>query len=257
MNIHKNACLTPKGREAMARSVLEGEAGFAVGTVFALSALRRMMEAAVASRPRWVEMAERALNSGGHLSGITSGLEGINAKVGGLHKSDLIILAGRPALAQVVHLRAVRGQRQERQFGYLLVWVIVMANLIVDAVRPEQTGVATGMNTVMRSLGGSVGAQIGAHAFVGMYTSLTQDVPPFLTIAGNPTSPYGINAEGLKRRGFPPEAITALKRAYKSLYKSGLSLADARAELARQAEASREIQPLVDFLAASTRGIIR
>ncbi len=47
-----------------------------------------------------VEMAEKALNSGGHLSGITTGLEGINAKVGGLHKSDLVILAGRPGMGK-------------------------------------------------------------------------------------------------------------------------------------------------------------
>ena len=110
-------------------------------------------------------------------------------------------------------------------------------------------------------LGGFVGVhqfvKIGAHVMAGISSVITQDVPPFLTVAGHPCAPYGINAEGLKRRGFSPEAITALKRAYKSLYKSGLSLAEARAELARQAEGTRELEPLVAFLAASTRGIIR
>jgi UDP-N-acetylglucosamine acyltransferase len=69
--------------------------------------------------------------------------------------------------------------------------------------------------------------------------------------------PYGINAEGLKRRGFTGPTITRLKRAYKTLYKSGLTLGEARRELARQVAECPEIQSLVDFLADSKRGIIR
>ena len=110
-------------------------------------------------------------------------------------------------------------------------------------------------------LGGFVGVhqfvKVGAHVMAGIASVVTRDVPPFVTIAGNPTAPFGINSEGLKRRGFAPEAIAALKRAYRTLYKGGLSLADAKAELARQAAESPEVRALVDFLAASTRGIIR
>ena len=84
-----------------------------------------------------------------------------------------------------------------------------------------------------------------------------RDVPPFITIAGNPTAPFGINAEGLKRRGFSPESIAALKRAYKTLYKSGLSLAEARAELEKQSAGAPEVGVLAEFLARSTRGILR
>jgi UDP-N-acetylglucosamine acyltransferase len=91
----------------------------------------------------------------------------------------------------------------------------------------------------------------------GIAAVVTQDVPPFLTIAGNPTAPFGINSEGLKRRGFTPEAIAALKRAYRTLYKSGLSLAEARAQLESQAAEEPGVQPLVEFLAQSTRGILR
>ena len=91
----------------------------------------------------------------------------------------------------------------------------------------------------------------------GIASVVTQDVPPFITIAGQPCAPHGINAEGLKRRGFTPEAIAALKRAYRSLYKSGLTFAEARAELERQAVQSPEVRPLVEFLAGSTRGIVR
>jgi UDP-N-acetylglucosamine acyltransferase len=111
------------------------------------------------------------------------------------------------------------------------------------------------------TLGGFVGVhqfvKIGAHVMAGVSSVVLQDVPPFVTIAGNPCATYGINSEGLKRRGFTAEGITALKRAYKTLYKSGLSLADARAELEKQAGESPEIRPLVEFIVHSTRGILR
>jgi UDP-N-acetylglucosamine acyltransferase len=84
-----------------------------------------------------------------------------------------------------------------------------------------------------------------------------QDVPPFLTVAGNPLAPHGVNSEGLKRRGFSPEALSGLKRAYKILYKSGLSLSDAHVAIAALAEAQPELKPLADFLAVSGRGIVR
>jgi UDP-N-acetylglucosamine acyltransferase len=78
-----------------------------------------------------------------------------------------------------------------------------------------------------------------------------------VTVAGQPFAPHGLNSEGLKRRGFTPEALAALKRAYRTLYKSGLSFAEARAELERQSQEAPEVNALVDFLASSTRGIVR
>jgi UDP-N-acetylglucosamine acyltransferase len=98
---------------------------------------------------------------------------------------------------------------------------------------------------------------IGAHAFTGMGTFLPQDLPPYVMSAGNPAKPYGLNSEGLKRRGFSAEAVTILKRAYKTLYRSGLSLEEAKGELEAQAVKHPEVRPLVDFLASSTRGILR
>jgi UDP-N-acetylglucosamine acyltransferase len=69
--------------------------------------------------------------------------------------------------------------------------------------------------------------------------------------------PYGINKEGLKRRGFSSETIQNLKRAYKTLYRKGLSLEDAVADLKKQVAACPEVQQIVDFLERSKRGIIR
>ena len=99
--------------------------------------------------------------------------------------------------------------------------------------------------------------RIGAHAMTGFQTRLSQDLPPYVTAADNPAVAHGINSEGLKRRGFSGESIIAIKRAYKTLYRSGLSLEDARAALQTQAQEHPEVQPMVDFITAATRGIIR
>jgi UDP-N-acetylglucosamine acyltransferase len=98
---------------------------------------------------------------------------------------------------------------------------------------------------------------IGAHAFTGMGTYLPQDLPPYVTAAGNMARPYGINSEGLKRRGFAPQTINALKRAYRTLYRSGLALEEARRELEAQAREVPEVGEILRFLAGSKRGLIR
>jgi UDP-N-acetylglucosamine acyltransferase len=98
---------------------------------------------------------------------------------------------------------------------------------------------------------------IGAHAFTGMGTYLPQDLPPFVMAAGNMAQPHGINKEGLKRRGFSPETLRGLKNAYRTLYRSGLSLEDAKKELQSQAASCAPVQDILDFLARSQRGIIR
>jgi UDP-N-acetylglucosamine acyltransferase len=98
---------------------------------------------------------------------------------------------------------------------------------------------------------------VGAHAFTGMGTYLPQDLPPFVTAAGNMARPYGINKEGLKRRGFSVEAIEGLKRAYRTLYRKGLALEEARRELEAQAAQCAPVRDIVEFLSKSKRGIIR
>lgn len=110
-------------------------------------------------------------------------------------------------------------------------------------------------------LGGYTGVhqfcRIGAHTMTAVGTVVLQDIPPFVMAAGNTASPFGINAEGLKRRGFSPEELMALKRAYRTLYKSGFTLDEARSKLEDEVKAHPEIQPILDFLAVSKRGIIR
>ncbi len=98
---------------------------------------------------------------------------------------------------------------------------------------------------------------IGAHAFTGMGSYLPQDLPPYVMAAGNTARPYGINGEGLKRRGFSAAAISGIKAAYRSLYRSGLSLEEARRALEAQAAACPEVVPMLDFLAGAKRGLLR
>ncbi|MBI4195920.1 MAG: acyl-ACP--UDP-N-acetylglucosamine O-acyltransferase [Betaproteobacteria bacterium] len=99
--------------------------------------------------------------------------------------------------------------------------------------------------------------RIGAHSITGMGSIVLQDIPPYVTASGNSARPYGLNAEGLRRRGFAAGTVTKLRRAYKTLYKSGLTLMQAKQELERQLVTCPEIRALLDFLAVSTRGIIR
>jgi UDP-N-acetylglucosamine acyltransferase len=99
--------------------------------------------------------------------------------------------------------------------------------------------------------------RIGAHAFTGMGSAMSQDVPPYVTAAGNLARPFGLNTNGLKRRGFSEASLGALKRAYRTLYRSGLGLDEAKEQLAEQARDCAEVRTLLEFVAGSKRGIIR
>jgi UDP-N-acetylglucosamine acyltransferase len=118
--------------------------------------------------------------------------------------------------------------------------------------------------------------KVGAHAMTGTGTILLHDVPPYVLATGNPSAPHGLNTEGLKRRGFEPDTVAMLRRAYRTLYRSELTLAQARERLeaeladlgAQQAAAGAALPPpalaapdalrlLTGFLARVERGIVR
>ena len=103
--------------------------------------------------------------------------------------------------------------------------------------------------------------KIGAHAMAGMATALSQDVPPYAMVNGNPAQARGINVEGLRRRGFSGERIGAIKQMHRLLYRQGLTLEEARKAidgLAQGApEAADDVALMSGFLAQSTRGIVR
>ena len=110
-------------------------------------------------------------------------------------------------------------------------------------------------------LGGFTGihqfCRVGAHCMTGIATISFKDIPPYLLVAGNTAVPHGLNVRGLKRRGFSAAAVDALKRAYKSVYRAGLTLEQALAEIAPLASAHAEVRHFAEFIRASERGIIR
>jgi len=99
--------------------------------------------------------------------------------------------------------------------------------------------------------------RIGAHAFIGMGCLINGDVPPFVMVATEYGRPRGINAEGLKRRGFDSARINAIKRAYRTLYMGNRSFDEARRELAEQASGSEDVAAMVDFIEHSERALVR
>jgi UDP-N-acetylglucosamine acyltransferase len=99
--------------------------------------------------------------------------------------------------------------------------------------------------------------KVGAHAFIANNAAVTRDVPPYIMAVGQPAAAHSVNSEGLKRRGFTPEQIRNLRNAFRLLYRSGLKLADATAQLAAIAEEQPEVRAIVEFLPRSTRSIVR
>jgi UDP-N-acetylglucosamine acyltransferase len=103
--------------------------------------------------------------------------------------------------------------------------------------------------------------KIGAHVMTGFQSHVSQDVPPFMTVSGNPLSVHGYNAEGLRRRGFSRERIALVKQMHKLLYRDGLTLDAAKAAIGALKGTveggDADVAELLDFLAVSTRGIVR
>jgi UDP-N-acetylglucosamine acyltransferase len=110
------------------------------------------------------------------------------------------------------------------------------------------------------TLGGFSGVhqfcRVGAHAFMGGATVATRDVAPFSLTVGNRAHFFGLNLIGLRRRGFSPEAIAALRQAYRLLVQGGLPMAEALRSLEADGPHTAEVRAVVEFLRSSTRGVI-
>lgn len=110
-------------------------------------------------------------------------------------------------------------------------------------------------------LGGMSGVHqfchIGAHSFIAANALVLKDVPPYVMASGQPTKPFGLNSEGLKRRGFDKDVILQIKRAYKEVYRKGLSAEEAVAQINKASPDTPEVKLFSDFIENSSRGIIR
>ena len=151
-------------------------------------------------------------------------------------------------------------------------WIMAYAHVAHDCRVGDHCIIANGVTLGGHAqigdwviLGGLTGihqfVRIGEHAMTGGGTILLQDLPPFVICNGNPSAAHGLNTEGLKRRGFALDAIAALRRAYKAIYKEGLTAAAACAQVESLAEAAPEaaahLRRLAEFVRSSTRGIVR
>jgi UDP-N-acetylglucosamine acyltransferase len=99
--------------------------------------------------------------------------------------------------------------------------------------------------------------KVGAHCFLAHNAAVTRDVPPYVMAVGRPAVPHSVNSVGLQRRGFTPGQILNIRRAYRLLYRSGLKLQVAIAELEKIAATQAEIRPFVEFIKRSERSIVR
>jgi UDP-N-acetylglucosamine acyltransferase len=151
-------------------------------------------------------------------------------------------------------------------------WIMAYVHLAHDVQLGNQTILANNATLAGHVhigdwviIGGLTGVhqftKVGAHAMAGFASHVSQDVPPFMMVDGNPLSVRGFNVEGLRRRGFSPERIAAVKQMHKSLYREGKTLQQARDEIAALAASAPAAQADVDmmlgFLAQATRGIAR
>ena len=98
---------------------------------------------------------------------------------------------------------------------------------------------------------------VGEHSFTSFASHVNQSIPPYVTVSGEKARAKGVNTEGLKRRGYSPEQIQQVRRAYKVLYRSGLRLEEARVQLEEMAEDHEEIRPWIEFLDTTEKSFIR
>ena len=152
-------------------------------------------------------------------------------------------------------------------------WIMAYVHIAHDCIVGDHTILANTTNLAGHVvlgdwviLGGYTGVhqfcKIGAHAMTAVGTVVLHDLPPYVMASGTPANAHGLNSEGLRRRGFDGQRIQELRRAYKTLYKRGLGLEEARAELAAQREAASDetaadLALLLEFLGGVTRGIVR
>lgn len=147
-------------------------------------------------------------------------------------------------------------------------WIMAYAHIAHDCQVGNQTVFANGASLAghvsvgdFAILGGFTLVHqfcaIGAHAFCAFGSVINKDVPPFVTVTGNPARSSGLNAEGLRRHGFPEATRKALRQAYRTLYRSGLSLQQALERLQEQSRQDEAVAVLAAFVERAKRGIVR
>jgi UDP-N-acetylglucosamine acyltransferase len=147
-------------------------------------------------------------------------------------------------------------------------WIMAYVHIAHDCVIGDNTILANSTQLAghvhigdFAVLGGFTGVHqfchIGAHAMLGIASVVTKDVPAFVTAQGQPAEPRGINAEGLKRRGFTPEQIRNIREAYRTVFRQALKLDEAVGIIEELVLDQPELQPFLDSLKQGSRGLAR
>ncbi|MEO8297401.1 MAG: acyl-ACP--UDP-N-acetylglucosamine O-acyltransferase [Burkholderiales bacterium] len=151
-------------------------------------------------------------------------------------------------------------------------WIMAYVHIAHDVVLGDRTVLANNATLAghvhvgdWATIGGLSGVHqfvhVGAHAMIGFQGHVAQDVPPFVTVDGNPLTARAVNQVGLGRRGFTPARIGVIKQMYRAIYRKGLTLEAAKAEIealrGKEADAEQDIEMMLSFLVASKRGLVR
>ena len=151
-------------------------------------------------------------------------------------------------------------------------WIMAYVHIAHDCVVGNQTILANNATLAghvqvadQAIIGGLTGihqfVKVGAHVMAGFASHISQDVPPFMMVDGNPLAVRGLNLEGLRRRGFSSERVAVIKQIHRLMYRQGLTLDAARAAIAdlpvAHPEATADVALVLEFLANSRRGIAR
>jgi UDP-N-acetylglucosamine acyltransferase len=157
-----------------------------------------------------------------------------------------------------------RGETTIGNANWLLAYVHIAHDCVVGSNTTFSNNAQLAGHVVIGdwvTMGGFTGVhqfcRVGAHAMIAAGAIVLQDVPPYVTAAGYPAKPHGTNNEGLRRRGFSTEEISAVRRAYKTLYRESRTLEEARTELDVAARTQPVLAAFVEFLGTAGRGIIR
>lgn len=180
-------------------------------------------------------------------------------------EESLTLIGDRNVIREFATINRATGEGEVTRIGddnLIMAYVHVAHNCIVGS------GIVLANNVTLAghvevedfvTIGGLVGihqfCRIGSMAMVGAMSRITQDVPPYMTAEGNPPKVFGPNTIGLRRRGVSAESRTAIKRAYRLLYRSGLNATQAVAEMEAMAEVP-EVKHLMDFVRTNTRGLV-
>ena len=147
-------------------------------------------------------------------------------------------------------------------------WIMAYAHVAHDCIVGSNTIFANGTSLAGHVVVGDYAilggftlihqfCRVGAHCFCSMGAAIRRDVPPYVTVAGDPAAPHGINSEGLRRRGFGPERVALIKRAYRTLYRSSLRLSEAVEALRVMQDPHGDLERICSFIDGSARGIAR